>query len=95
MLGLMIILAVLGFKISRDIIGRPDDFKGAVDYLAMSYTGQEKAEIRAVIKQRDWKAENHHSLGLDARNRLREGRFDWSDAVLDNYWDDVLRKAIR
>ena len=48
-----------------------------------------------IYKDPDLLIAQHFGIGMQARNLLRSGGFEWSDTVLDREWEPILFEAAR
>jgi hypothetical protein len=71
-----------------------EEIENAIDYLASSISENVLKEAFGLF-QRDVElvSRKHFSLGMDVRNLLRRGGFDWGDMELDENWIYLLWKA--
>jgi hypothetical protein len=73
---------------------RDEEIENAVDYLASGIPENVLKEAFDLFQQ-DVKlvSREHFSLGMDVRNFLRSGGYDWGDIELDENWIFLLWKA--
>ena len=41
-----------------------------------------------------WWILHHHGFGMDVRNLLREGGFDWGPIDLDDMWVEMIEEVV-
>lgn len=71
-----------------------EEIENAIDYLASGISENVLKEVFCLFQQ-DVKlvSRKHFGLGMDVRNFLRRGGFDWGDIELDENWIYLLWKA--
>jgi len=69
----------------------------AICYLIKKIPQRTLREINSYIQKEgsDWAIKQHFELGLDIRNTLRNGKFDWDDVLFDNLWAELTEEAVR
>lgn len=54
-------------------------------------------KIKEDIKEKGdaWWSIQHFGIGMDIRNMLRKGGFDWDDGAIDEYWAELLQEILK
>jgi hypothetical protein len=71
-----------------------EEWDQAVDYLQEHLPEETKAEVRIAMQDPNWPVDYHHSFGMEIRNMLRDGGFDWGDIELEDNWDELVKEAV-
>jgi len=73
-----------------------DERERAIQYLIENVPeGTLMRIFEDIYKDPDWLIAQHFGIGVDIRNCLRAGGFEWSDTVLDHEWEPLLFEAAR
>ena len=84
-------LASMLFSIS------PSEKKKAIQYLSDNIPAETLEEVAKSIREdgSDWETLHHFDFGMDVRNLLREGDFDWGPVDLDDIWAELIEKTVK
>lgn len=73
-----------------------DEVEQAIEYLAKQLPeGVLKEIMESTQVNVDWAISYHFGFGVDVRNLLRQGGFDWDDTVLDENWGYLVEEAAK
>jgi hypothetical protein len=69
----------------------------AVQYLIDHIPDETMIDVKNAMDQngKDWWIGHHHGFGMDIRNLLRQGEFEWGPDDLDNLWVGLVERAVR
>ena len=75
----------------------PSEKKKAIQYLIDHIPAETLDEVAKSIKDDgpDWWVLHHHGFGMDVRNLLRKGGFNWGPIDLDEVWVELIEKAVK
>ena len=73
----------------------PTERDEAIQLLAETIPKETLANILMLMqnKQTPWHHASHFGLGLQVRNALREGGYNWSDVCLDDHWHELVEET--
>ena len=71
--------------------------KKAIQYLIDKIPAETLEEVAKSIRDDgpDWGILHHFDFGMDVRNLLREGEFNWGPIDLDEVWIGLVEKAVK
>ena len=71
--------------------------KKAIQYLIDKIPAETLEEVAKSIREdgSDWETLHHFDFGMDVRNLLREGEFNWGPIDLDEVWIGLVEKAVK
>lgn len=71
--------------------------KKAIQYLIDNIPAETLEDVARSIRKEgpDWWIVHHHGFGMDVRNLLREGGFNWGPIDLDEIWVELIEKAVK
>jgi len=75
----------------------PSEKKKAIQYLIDKIPAETLEKVAKSIKDDgpDWGTLHHFEFGMDVRNLLREGDFNWGPVELDDLWIELVEKAVK
>ena len=75
----------------------PIEKEKAVQYLIDKIPAETLEDIAKEMKENGsrWRILHHHGFGMDVRNLLREGGFDWGPLDLDNMWVELVEEVVK
>lgn len=75
----------------------PSEKKKAIQYLIDKIPAETLEEVAKSIRDDspDWGILHHFDFGMDVRNLLREGDFNWEPVDLDDLWIELVEKAAK
>jgi len=75
----------------------PGDKEKAVQYLVDTIPVTTLIDVEKLIRQNgeNWWMEHYFGFGMDIRNLLRNGGFQWDGVVMDQLWAELVEEAVK
>ena len=75
----------------------PIEKEKAVQYLIENISSETLEEVAKEMKEKGshWWVLHHHGFGMDVRNLLRVGGFDWGPIDLDDMWVELIEEVVK
>jgi len=74
-----------------------EEWENAVVFISGKMDDETIEKIKEDIKEQgeSWWSIQHFGIGMDIRNMLRKGGFDWDDGAIDKYWTEILQEILK